>query len=201
MSNTIPAPRRATHTEAVSADIAQTRIHTLENRIDELATELRTAEKALTLKQEALDSISKELAKAHEINEELKKDNATGVIVYAYDHTSDDGEQYAVIDIDTEDGLLGDKIKVVLNDGDLFFGNPNDPTPPKQPGLFELAQHMLKTNSGGAQQILANVAAKGDIERAGYLATIQRCVQHFETSLADLKDFERRTHIAVELAR
>ena len=200
-----PQPTPTTELPEVgSAELQQIVAETRAAMTADLQTRLDEAEATIRKKQEAIDSISLELAELHEANAELKR-TPRGVDSEAYEYTNDEtGESYVVVQVDTEEG--SGRIKVYVNDGMIYDGDPEQPeskadeADTRAMSFFTQVEKHLSTYDAGAQAVLAEVQRRTPIERAGYIKSLERVADVMQESTDRLRDMHHRSQIADQLS-
>lgn len=199
---TQPVPTTETP-EVGSPELRQTIAEARAAQVADLQAELEAAHRLLEAKQEAINAISLELEAANAAITELKR-APRGVDSEVYEYTNDEtGESYVVVQIDTEEG--SGRIKVYVNDGSIYDGDPEQPESgpdteeaPTATFVRILDEH-LSTHSGGPTAILSQMERRGPVERAGYLASLERLAAVTREKSEQLDDLRRKSEIAGHL--
>lgn len=173
----------------------------------DLQAKLDEAEAIIQQKQEIIDSISLELGAANAAITELKR-APRGVDSEVYEYTNDEtGESYVVVQVDTEAG--SGRIKVYVNDGTVYDGDPEQPESeavtdteeaPTASFVRILDEH-LSTHSLGPTAILNQMERRGPVERAGYLASLERLATVAREKADQLDDLRIKSEIAGHMLR
>lgn len=203
-----PQPTPTTELPAVgSAELRQTIAETRAAMTADLQAKLDEAEAIIRQKQEIIDSISLELGAANDALTELKR-APRGVDSEVYEYTNDEtGESYVVVQVDTEAG--SGRIKVYVNDGTVYDGDPEQPESeavtdteeaPTAAFVRILDEH-LSTHSSGPTAILNQMERRGPVERAGYLASLERLAAMTREKAEQLDDLRLKSEIAGHMLR
>ena len=169
-----------------------------------LQAKLDEAEATIRKKQEAIDAISVELEAANNALTELKQ-APRGVDSEVYEYTNDEtGESYVVVQVDTEKD--SGRIKVYVNDGVIYDSDPEseetaDPEETPAAALVRILDEHLSTYSAGPTAILSQMERRGPIERAGYLASLDRLAAVTREKADQLDDLRKRAEIAGHLLK
>ena len=169
----------------------------------DLQARLDEAEAIIRQKQKIIDTISLELAAANDAAAELKR-APRGVSSEVYEFVNNEtGESYVVVQIDTEEG--SGRIKVYVNDGSIYDGDPEQPESgpdteeaPTATFVRILDEH-LSTHNAGPGAILSQMERRGPVERAGYLASLERLAAVTREKSEQLDDLRRKSEIARHL--
>lgn len=199
---TQPVPTTET-SEVGSPELRQTIAETRAAMTADLQAKLDKAEAIIRQKQEIIDSISLELGAANAAITELKR-APRGVDSEVYEYTNDEtGESYVVVQVDTEAG--SGRIRVYVNDGTVYDGDPEQPESgpdteeaPTATFVRILDEH-LSTHSAGPTAILSQMERRGPVERAGYLASLERLAAVTREKSEQLDDLRRKSEIAGHL--
>ena len=203
-----PQPTPTTELPEVgNAELQQIVAETRAAMAADLQARLDEAEAIIRQKQEAIDAISLELAELHEATAELKR-IPRGVNSEVYEYTNDEtGESYVVVQVDTEEG--SGRIKVYVNDGMVYDGDPEQPESeavtdteeaPTAAFVRILDEH-LSTHSSGPTAILNQMERRGPVERAGYLASLERLATMTREKAEQLDDLRVKSEIAGHMLR
>lgn len=199
---TQPVPTTETP-EVGSPELRQTIAEARAAMTADLQAKLDEAEAIIRQKQEIIDTISLELAAANDAAAELKR-APRGVGSEVYKFVNDEtGESYVVVQIDTEEG--SGRIKVYVNDGSIYDGDPEQPESgpdteeaPTATFVRILDEH-LSTHNAGPGAILSQMERRGPVERAGYLASLERLAAVTREKSEQLDDLRRKSEIAGHL--
>ncbi len=188
-------------TEELRQAIAEARAE----QVADLQAKLDEAEAIIRQKQKIIDSISLELGEANAAITELKR-TPRGVDSEVYEYTNDEtGESYVIVQVDTEAG--SGRIKVYVNDGTVYDGDPEQPESeavtdteeaPTAAFVRILDEH-LSTHSSGPTAILNQMERRGPVERAGYLASLERLAIMTREKAEQLDDLRLKSEIAGQL--
>lgn len=203
-----PQPTPTTELPEVgSAELQQIVAETRAAMTADLQARLDEAEATIRKKQEVIDSISLELAELHEATAELKR-APRGVDSEVYEYTNDEtDESYVVVQIDTEEG--SGRIKVYVNDGTVYDGDPEqleneaatDTEEAPTAAFVRILDEHLSTHSSGPTAILNQMERRGLVERAGYLASLERLATVTREKADQLDDLRLKSEIAGHMLR
>ena len=203
-----PQPTPTTELPEVgSAELQQIVAETRAAMAADLQARLDEAEAIIRQKQEAIDAISLELAELHEATAELKR-APRGVEAEVYESDEDsDLPKATIVQIDTEAG--SGNLRVYLNDGMIYDGDPEQPVTEQVENAEEaptatfvriLDEH-LSTHSSGPTAILNQMERRGPVERAGYLASLERLATMTREKAEQLDDLRLKSEIAGHMLR
>lgn len=213
------APRRGTFIDPDTAtkklptvgdvDAVQTIAEARAARENSLLDQLKRAEQIIEEKNEVIEHISLELGETKAALEELKNSrDDVDVNIYTHVPENGDGEAYIVVDLTSG---TSDKLKVTLNDGDLYFGyleEGNEITGEAQAlrgeAVEETAtQKMVKAfdsylaiASGGAVSISEQMQGRDPVSRAAWIAQLAHFAKTMHENADNLDKLVQRAHLA-----
>lgn len=203
-----PQPTPTTELPEVgSAELQQIVAETRAALTADLQARLDFAEHSVAAKQEIIDNMAVELAELQDAITELKKaPNGVEAEVYESDEDSD-LPKATIVQIDTTSG--SGNLRIYLNDGVIYDGDPEQPESeavtdteeaPTTAFVRILDEH-LSTYSSGPTAILNQMERRGPVERAGYLASLERLTAMTREKAEQLDDLRLKSEIAGKMLR
>ena len=192
--------------EVGSVELQQIVAETRAAMAADLQARLDEAEAMLRARQEIIDNMAVELAEMQDAMTELKK-APNGVDVEAYEsNENSDLPRATVVQIDTVAG--SGNLRIYLNDGMIYNGDPEQPETksanteeaPMTTFVRILDEH-LSTHSSGPSAILNQMERRGPVERAGYLASLERLATMTREKADQLDDLRVKSEIAGHMLR
>ncbi len=220
---TTSGPRRSTYVEpnslsnmriedtekaqgVANAETLRTIAEAREAQMETLREQLAEAQRLAKARLDIITHMSNELAEAQEALTELKK-APRGVEVEAYEYVDHDkeaadaGESYIVVQIDAP--ADAGRIKVYVNDGVVYDGNPESedseesPAPTHAAAFFRTVEEHLDTHGRGPQEVLQKLMRLSSIERVVYLTSLDRVANAMQQTTDNLRDLYRRSQAAL----
>ena len=213
-----PIIRRSTYIDAntsldsaepaeASESLRQTIAEARAAQVADLQAKLEAAEQTIRQKQEIIDSISLELSAVNDAITELKRaPNGVEAEVYESDEDSD-LPKATIVQIDTT--ADSGNLRVYLNDDTIYDGDPEQPATEQvenaedahTAAFVRILDEHLSTHSSGPTAILNQMERRGPVERAGYLASLERLATMTREKAEQLDDLRLKSELAGQMLR
>lgn len=200
-----PGPRRATYIDANTGqesgiDLDQTIAQARAAQVEELQAKLGEAEATIAQKQEIIDSMAVEISELQVAFAE-RGDYPHGIELGAYAYADDETEDaYTVVQIDTipETG----RVRVYINDGVIYDDDPEnegaeepvtEESEPREVRFFNLVARHLAVHDAGTVAIVNEVERRSHVDRAAYIASLERITEAMQQNTDNLRDLTNRS--------